>query len=468
MADAPAPDFDLPPEQPWRRPFYWLGSLRRSRDALFLLNSDRRILFVNKAWQELTGIPMEEARGLYCRGRAFAEPGTAEAVTQALSPPPEILTGRAGRARRQMAGGAAGRQWWDVDFFPFHDGRNRLRILGRITLAAIDLEPAPAPLPQELAALRQTVAQRYTLDQLASTLPALHRVAEQVRLAAQTRVPVLVLGAPGAGKQWIARTIHYQGPGRDRAFAALDCAHLPAAALAAALFADDGLVRRAGIGTLYLKEPSHLPRDLQVRLGDWLHTAGSEGDDRPAGPRLIVGCSIDPAAEVRAGRLLDDLHCTLTPLVISLPPLCERQADLPDLVERLLQRANALDEHRVVGLTPEAWKLVRAYRWPGNLRELYEVLVNGRAKARGDRIDATDLPAFLRRAVSLAAESPPQPPQPLPLDQLLEQTERRLIELALKRAGGKHNRAAELLDIPYPRLWRRMKALGIVEGEEKP
>jgi transcriptional regulator with PAS, ATPase and Fis domain len=160
--------------------------------------------------------------------------------------------------------------------------------------------------------------------------------------------------------------------------------------------------------------------------------------------------------------------------VITLPPLAERQADLPDLTERMLQRANGLDERRVVGLSPEAWEFMRAYRWPGNLRELYTVLVSARSHAvgrpvgAGERIEASDLPAYLRQAVNLERTSGPAPTRPLPLDQLLQEAEKRLIQLALRRSGGKYNRAAELLGIPRQRLWRRMKEFGLAEGEENP
>jgi DNA-binding NtrC family response regulator len=170
---------------------------------------------------------------------------------------------------------------------------------------------------------------------------------------------------------------------------------------------------------------------------------------------------------VRAGRLLEELACALGTLVIEVPPLRARREDLPGLVERLLQRASSGSEVRVTGLAPDAWEVVRAYPWPGNLRELYGALRTAQGRAYGERIAATDLPAPVRRAVHLEQTPGGPSERKLPLDQLLEQAERRLIELALRRARGHKTRAAEILAIWRQRLTRRMEALGIADTEEK-
>jgi DNA-binding NtrC family response regulator len=281
---------------------------------------------------------------------------------------------------------------------------------------------------------------------------------------------VLLVGEPGTGKQTLARALHYQGPRREAAFAALDCARLPPAAVAAVLFEGGGTVaipsRRGVLGAVYLKEPSRLPRDLQLRLCEWLTAAGERRGVSPP-VRVLAGCAAPPAEEVRAGRLLEELACALGTLVIEVPPLRERREDLPGLVERLLHRAGSGSEVRVSGLTPEAWEVVRAYPWPGNLRELYAALRTARGRAYGERIAAADLPAPIRQAV-LLEQTPGRPAErKLPLDQLLEQAERRLIELALRRARGHKTRAAEILSIWRQRLTRRMEALGIADTEER-
>ena len=162
--------------------------------------------------------------------------------------------------------------------------------------------------------------------------------------------------------------------------------------------------------------------------------------------------------------MLPELWCVLSVLVLRVPPLRERLADLPSLVERFLLRAAPLAEVAVTEVTPAAWELLRGHTWPGNLRELYDVLASACVTAKGP-IDTADLPASLRLTQRLAEVPAHIDQRPLPLDALLEQTERRLIQLALRRTRGNKRRAAELLAVSRPRLTRRMEALGLIVSE---
>jgi DNA-binding NtrC family response regulator len=245
---------------------------------------------------------------------------------------------------------------------------------------------------------------------------------------------------------------------RDGTFAALDCARLPSAVLSAVLFGESSRARQLRGGTRYLREPSLLARELQVPLAAYLKETADHGR-----ARIIAGCSLDPQEEIRAGRLTEAFYCAVSPLLISLPPLRERLADLPGLVERLLERLNGDRERPITGLTSKAWELLRAYAWPGNLRELYEVLQGAGQRTTTERVDANDLPAALRLAVRMEQIPQPVSDRALRLDDILEQAERRLIVSALRKANGNRSRAAELLSIWRPRLLRRMEALGITE-----
>jgi DNA-binding NtrC family response regulator len=379
-------------------------------------------------------------------------------VVRALCcPPPEILRGQAGRNRRLVPGTAATARWWDVEFLPLHDERGLQCLLGKITVVPQNA-PVTAPLlPEKLVALREARGQQYALAQLTSSLPAYQRITDQVRLASRSSVPVLILGEPGTGKQWIARTIHELGAERG-AFVALDCARLPARALTALLVGDNrhqlGL-RRA---TCYLKEPQHLPRDLQVRLCQVL-----ADDSDPDSPRAVAAMSGDPAEEIKAGRIVEELYCALGTLTIVLPPLRDRLADLPVLVERFLKRGSQAQQRAAKGLTAEAWEMLRAYTWPGNLRELYAALQVAVQQTSQERIDAAHLPGAVRLAVRMAETPGAEEEKKLSLDRFLEEAERRLIRLALRRAKGNRSRAAELLEVWRPRLLRRMEALGITD-----
>src|SRR5262249_30173621 len=155
-----------------------------------------------------------------------------EVLQHLLCPPPEVHHGRPGRARRLVPGADLERRWWDVEFFPLADARGLLGIVGKVTVVARDEPADQPPLPEKLMTLRQRSAERYGLAAVASDWPPLRRVADQVRLAAGCRSPVLLVGEPGTGKRWLARTIHQEGPTREQTFATLDCGALPAAALA--------------------------------------------------------------------------------------------------------------------------------------------------------------------------------------------------------------------------------------------
>jgi DNA-binding NtrC family response regulator len=352
-------------------------------------------------------------------------------------------------------------RWWDIEFFPIREEKGILFLLGRITPIAADSQPPATPVPEKLIALRGGLADRYRFDQFDTVSPVMRRVLDQARLASQTRSPVVIVGEAGTGKQWLARTIHHQGISSEKHFAALECPSVPETFLTGILFGDFGLLKNAGLGTLFLKEPACLLRDLQARLCDWIEEPGSPS------PRLIASFRRPPEMEVQADRLLDQLHCALATLVITLPPLRDRSAELANLVERLLERLNSKAERRITGLTSAAWEVLRAYSWPGNLRELSAVLARAGAAASGPQIDADDLPAYVRLAVKMDQTTDAAEERPLPLDSLLEKVERRLILNALKLAQGNKTRAAELLSIWRPRLLRRMEALGIKDPEGK-
>jgi transcriptional regulator of acetoin/glycerol metabolism len=453
-----------------------------------VLNRNRRILFVNRAWEEFTGLSAGEARGLVCKGRGPESAERLNQVARVLSPPLEVLEGNSAHARRPVAGlSPVAPGWWDIEFFPLRGEDGVACILGKITGAPLAAEGKRTPFPEALKELRERMAKglapdeavklwsvekvvalrerfvrHFRLDLLDSPLPALRRVAEQARLASAVRSSICLVGEAGTGKAWLARAIHQNSPERERAFAHLDCARVPAGAIGETLFGSAGLLHRPGIGTIYLSTPSHLPQDAQLRLHDWLErwTASSE----EVRTRIISGSDASPLVEVRTGRLLEKLYAVLSTLVIELPPLRERLAEMSNLVDHMLCRLNEAGERRISGLTPAAWETLLEYRWPGNLSELFAVLAGCHERAIGERIDAGDLPASMRQAVRLGQTAAAPANHPIPLDSILEQVERRLIEVALRRARGNKSRAAEILSVWRPRLLRRMEALGIEKG----
>ena len=282
--------------------------------------------------------------------------------------------------------------------------------------------------------------------------PVLARLHEQARLAAQTRLPIALLGEAGSGKEWLARAIHVRSERRQRPFACLDAVRLPTELLGETLFGPR--TQKLGLGTVYLRDLDALPREWQARLAETLQV-GENADF----PRIIVGLCRDTGAAIQAGRLLAELYCAVSPVTITLPPLRERLAQLPRFIDIFLQRARDLQPHGIQAVSPETLNLLRAYAWPGNLSELQEVLREACRRAKGERLEPADLPFHLKQARL------PPPERHLPLDALLEQVERRLIELALRLAQNNQTRAAELLEIWRPRLMRRMEKFGLKDPE---
>ncbi len=459
------------PEQPFR----WQALFQRSEDALFLLNRRRAILFVNRAWEKLTGLSASEARHLVCRRRRPVTTADTpqDILSYLLCPPPEAPPTETVRVRRLLPGSSATPRWWDVEFTPLRGpGGKLLASLGRIIpLPVVQAEVAPA-LPPRLSALRQQVQRRLNLFLPGEDTPVLRRLAEQVRLAAQVTTPVVLIGEPGSGRQTLARLIHAHSPQRERSFAALDCTRLPAWSVAALLLTDAGAGQRRQLGAIYLHEPGRLPRDIQLLLWERLLQsleATSEGEETEAGqlappdrlPRLLAGFA-DPREQLASGQLLQELFCGLDTLRLELPALRERPAELPLLIERCLARLNSDGEKSVSGLAPALTEMLARYPWPGNLAELLQTLDQARQRTTEKQITLDDLPLPLRLQLRLE-EKPGRQDQAWALDRVMEQVERRLILLTLQRTGGNKTRAAELLGLFRPRLLSRMKALRITD-----
>jgi DNA-binding NtrC family response regulator len=424
---------------------------------LFVLDRRLRLLFGNRAWEAIARMPLAKMRGRTCRRPR--PPSAAREwkviLTHAMTPPPEAIEGRPARVRRLLPRRDA-QQWWEIDFLPFrHEGKpGSCFLLGRIQVLRVEAAEDTL-LPERLVNLRQQAVAHHALDLwTASRAPAVRRLVEQVRLATAVSAPVLLVGESGTGKQSLARAIHYNSAAHERPFIALDCDRLPSAASAAILFVTG---QRSGPGAIYLREPGALPRDLQVRLASSLRGA-KPGD----GPRLMAGSRRSLEAELAAGRLTDELGCLLGTLVLEVPPLRQRLEELPDLIEHVVARTSG---EAPAALAADVWAPLKTYAWPGNLRELHRVLASARRRAGNGPITAAHLPGAVRRADKLAG-TPGRSARPTPtLDYLLEQSEKHLIELALRRTGGHITKAAQLLGIWRQRLVRRMSALKIAGAE---
>jgi DNA-binding NtrC family response regulator len=201
-----------------------------------------------------------------------------------------------------------------------------------------------------------------------------------------------------------------------------------------------------------------LSRDLQLRLLESLATP----------VRLLATTTSDPDTALKEELLRPELYFALTTLVVRLCPLRERRDELPALAQHLLERANERGGTERTGFTPQAIRAMVGYDWPGNIRELGRVIDHAHARAQGDGpfIDLDDLPASIRGDLGGAFHPPAAPDSIKPLDELMTEIERRLIETALRQARGNKSRAADVLGISRPRLYRRMKELNLADSTD--
>lgn len=434
---------DPPPDRPGRprgvRSFGWRAFFQQTDTPVYVLGRGRRLRYANAAWERLTGMRLADAWGLVCSSRRHGSP-----LGAALAPTPEAEAGRTDRARRPPPGCRSGPPWWDITFVPLAGAGGPFGIVGFVTVVGEAAPPAARRLPARLAALRDRHAAHFTFDLFAGPAPPTQRLLGQLRHAAAVSAPVWLWGEPGSGKETAARVIHHGGPRRDLAFVAVDCPGLQPYLVDSLLTGHGGVLTSGHVGTVYLKDPAALPRDLQQRL------AGLFGGGDPGLPRLICGAVRPAREEVAAGRLVPAFHTALSVLELAVPPLRDRLADLPRLVACFAPG---------VEVEPPTFDLLHLQPWPGNLRELAEVLAGATRAAAGGPLRPEHLPVEFR----LRAGFDPPPPQPHPwtLDSILEAVERRLIALALRQAGGQQTRAAQLLGIFRARLARRLEALGL-------
>ncbi|KYF68890.1 Fis family transcriptional regulator [Sorangium cellulosum] len=315
------------------------------------------------------------------------------------------------------------------------------------------------------------------------TSPAMQRISELIAKIAPTRTTVLITGESGTGKERVARAIHEQSDRAAKPFLVVNCGALPEALMESELFGHEkgsftgagarsmGLIREADGGTLLLDEIGELPAALQVKLLRVLQ----ERKVRPVGAaaeiavdvRVLAATNRNVEAEVREGRFRQDLYYRLNVIRIELPPLRERPEDISRLAERFLRRFAAELGKDVRGLTTDAVRALDAYAFPGNVRELENMMERAVALAGGPSIGLGDLPSAV---AGLSASPAPLlgelPPGGCMLDEVIGEVERRLILQALERTGGVRKAAAKLLGVTFRSLrYRLAKHALAAEGE---
>lgn len=340
----------------------------------------------------------------------------------------------------------------------------------------------------ENESLRQVLVGRFRLEGIVGKSPAMKEVFDLVERVAPTKANVLLSGESGTGKERIARAIHFHSERRDGPFVPLNCGAVPENLIESELFghvkgaftgaetAKTGLFEAARGGTIFLDEIGELPMSLQPKLLRVLQ----ERMIKPVGAvselavdaRVVAATNKDLEAEVRAGRFREDLFFRLNVLQIDLPPLRSRREDIPLLAQTFLERYSKEYHRQVSSIDPEAMGKLLAFRYPGNVRQLENIIERGVALATGKVLTVAQLPREVVADDSMPRRSAPPPDasgtfpdEGIDLERTVESYEYSLIRQALEKAGGVKTRAAELLGVSFRQFRYKLAKYGGKEGE---
>ncbi len=345
--------------------------------------------------------------------------------------------------------------------------------------------------------LRRELARHGAFEGLVGRTDAMQAVYALVERVARSRLPVFVLGESGTGKELLARAIHRVSQRRARPFVAINCGAIPDALVESELFGHErgaftgATTRRAGVfeqadqGTLFLDELPEMPPEHQVSLLRVLE----EGRVRPVGSarelpvdvRVVSATNRDPEQAVREGRLREDLFFRLHVFPITLPPLRDRKDDIPLLAAHFVRQVAQSEGGPELPLTDAAMDALRAHTWPGNLRELRNVIARAWLLAphdTGGSIDRPHLPPAIAQLASPGAArvAPAAAPAPaaatavapdtddairVPIGTTLADAERALVEATLARFHGHRERTAQALGITPKTLYNKCRAWGL-------
>ncbi len=321
--------------------------------------------------------------------------------------------------------------------------------------------------------LRKELHARYTFEDIVGRSPAMGRLFDILPQIAESASTVLIEGASGTGKELFARAIHNLSPRRDGPFVAVNCAALPDSLLESELFGHKagaftdarrdkpGRFALAEGGTIFLDEIGDISPAMQVRLLRVLQERtveplGGTGSV-PVDVRVIAATNRDLAAAVREGDFREDLYYRIRVVHLPLPTLKERREDIPLLVDHLVVKFNRLQGKDIAGVSDAVMAVLMEHDFPGNVRELENIIEQAFVLCRGGLIELNHLPPELR----------PQGGGPLATTRpmSLEALEKLFITETLERRHGNRTRAAEDLGIHVTTLYRKIKALGIETPE---
>ncbi len=344
-------------------------------------------------------------------------------------------------------------------------------------------------LHEENRSLREALGHRYEFKNIIAKSAVMQEVLATVERVAPTNATILLGGESGSGKDMIARAIHQHSRRAAGPFIKINCTAIPENLLESELFGYEkgaftgaiapkpGKFELADKGTIFLDEIGDVPGTIQVKL---LRVLQEREFERLGGTktiqvdvRVVAATNQDLRAALEQGTFREDLYYRLNVVPISIPPLREHKEDIPYLADYFIARYARSSGKKITGITPSALKLLVDFHWPGNIRELENIIERAVVMAAGERIDSGDIHLDLAESESTGEGSGQQSDVPgsgaqawIPAGLTLEQFEDELIKEALRRAGGNKSQAARLLGITRNALRYRLSKLGMPDEPE--
>lgn len=340
-------------------------------------------------------------------------------------------------------------------------------------LLSISKAADTARLHRDNRMLRENMEERYGLHNIIGKSKAMRGVLSMVDKAAPSRSTVLIQGESGTGKELVARAIHIASPRKDAPFVSINCMALNPGVLESELFGHEkgsftgavasrrGRFELANGGTLFLDEIGELSHDLQVKL---LRVLQERKFERVGGSgeievdiRVVVATNVDLREAVKRGDFREDLFYRLNVVEIDMPPLRERREDIPVLAAHFLDKFAKENDSKVTSFSPEAIGNLTGFEWPGNVRQLQNVVERCVVLASGDVIELDDLPPEIRDEETQFKSAVDLLPSRLNLSDTLEKIEAALVRRALAQNDFVKVKAAEALDISKSLLQYKLK-----------
>jgi formate hydrogenlyase transcriptional activator len=447
--------------------------LRRIIDAIpqtiVVLRPDGRNLYANQAMLAYTGLTLDEVMAADFRTRVF-HPDDVERLHDERQ---EALARGTPFANEQRARRHDGQyRWFLIHYNPLRDDQGRLLRWYATGTDIDERKQAEERMRNENLALREDIDRASMFEEIVGSSAALRRMLAQVEKVAGTDATVLIVGETGTGKELMARAIHKRSNRATRAFIRVNCAAIPPALIASELFGHEkgaftgALQRRLGRfeaahgGTIFLDEIGDLPAETQMAFLRVLQEREFErvGSSQPIAVdvRVLAATNRDLPAAVAAGTFRQDLWYRLNVFPIQLPSLRERVDDIPLLVEYLIERYAKKAGKKIRTISKQTLDLFQAYDWPGNIRELQNVIERAVILCESDTFAVEE--RWLKR------EEPLQAGPAVSLVAARPEHERALIETALAECRGRvsgPSGAAAKLGLPRQTLESKIKALGI-------